>query len=60
MLSLIVRVNTAPATDARLGVGSASVTVTAELKATDRYFVDKFPMFFSPESSSRAPCRLFR
>ena len=33
MLSLIVRVNTAPATEVRLGVGSASVPVTAELKA---------------------------
>jgi len=33
MLSLTVRVNTAPATEVRLGVGSASVPVTAELKA---------------------------
>jgi beta-glucosidase len=33
MLSLTVRVNTAPDSDVRLGVGSASVPVTAELKA---------------------------
>jgi len=33
MLSLTVRVNTAPATEVRLGIGSASVPVTAELKA---------------------------
>ncbi len=33
MLSLTVRVNTAPDTAVRLGVGSASVPVTAELKA---------------------------
>ena len=33
MLSLTVRVNTAPDTEVRLGVGSASVPVTAELKA---------------------------
>ncbi|HXJ13311.1 MAG TPA: glycoside hydrolase family 3 N-terminal domain-containing protein [Candidatus Limnocylindrales bacterium] len=33
MLSLTVRVNTAPATEVRLGVGAASVPVTAELKA---------------------------
>ena len=33
MLSLTVRVNTVPATEVRLGVGSASVPVTAELKA---------------------------
>src|SRR5258706_14312887 len=33
MLSLTVRVNTAPNTEVRLGVGSASVPVTAELKA---------------------------
>ena len=33
MLSLTVRVNMAPATEVRLGVGSASVPVTAELKA---------------------------
>jgi beta-glucosidase len=33
MLSLTVRVNTAPAAEVRLGVGSASVPVTAELKA---------------------------
>jgi beta-glucosidase len=33
MLSLTVRVNTAPSTEVRLGVGSASVPVTAELKA---------------------------
>jgi beta-glucosidase len=32
MLSFTVRVNTAPASDVRLGVGSASVPVTAELK----------------------------
>jgi beta-glucosidase len=32
MLSLTVRVNTAPATEVRLGIGSASVPVTAELK----------------------------
>src|SRR5882762_1169219 len=33
MLSLTVRVNKAPDTEVRLGVGSASVPVTAELKA---------------------------
>lgn len=33
LLSLTVRVNTAPAGEVRLGVGSASVPVTAELKA---------------------------
>jgi len=33
MLSFTVRINTAPATEVRLGVGSASVPVTAELKA---------------------------
>ena len=33
MLSLTVRVNMAPDTEVRLGVGSASVPVTAELKA---------------------------
>jgi len=33
MLSLKVRVNTPPAAEVRLGVGSASVPVTAELKA---------------------------
>ena len=33
MLSLTVRVNAAPATEVRLGVGAASVPVTAELKA---------------------------
>jgi beta-glucosidase len=33
MLSLTVRVNTVPITEVRLGVGSASVPVTAELKA---------------------------
>jgi beta-glucosidase len=33
MLSLTLRVNTAPATEVRLSVGSASVPVTAELKA---------------------------
>jgi beta-glucosidase len=33
MLSLTVRVNTVPASEVRLGVGSASVPVTAELKA---------------------------
>jgi beta-glucosidase len=33
MLSLTVRVNTAPDTEVRLGIGSASVPVTAELKA---------------------------
>ena len=33
MLSLTVRVNTAPDTEVRLGVGSASVPVTAQLKA---------------------------
>jgi beta-glucosidase len=32
MLSLAVRVNTAPASEVRLGIGSASVPVTAELK----------------------------
>jgi len=32
MLSVTVRVNTAPATEVRLGVGSASVPVTSELK----------------------------
>ena len=33
MLSLTVRINTAPAAEVRLGVGSASVQVTAELKS---------------------------
>jgi beta-glucosidase len=33
MLSLTVRVNTAPDSEVRLGVSSASVPVTAELKA---------------------------
>ena len=33
MLSLTVRVNAAPATEVRLGVGAAAVPVTAELKA---------------------------
>ena len=33
MLSLTVRVNTAPDREVRLGIGSASVPVTAELKA---------------------------
>ena len=33
MLSLTVRVNQAPAGEVRLGVGSASVPVTTELKA---------------------------
>jgi beta-glucosidase len=33
LLSLTVQVNTAPATEVRVGVGSASVPVTAELKA---------------------------
>jgi beta-glucosidase len=33
LLSLTVRVNTVPASEVRLGVGSASVPVTAELKA---------------------------
>jgi beta-glucosidase len=32
MLSLAVRINTAPTTEVRLGLGSASVPVTAELK----------------------------
>jgi len=58
MLSLTVRVNTTPATEVRLGVGSASVPVTAELKAlpVGSYATLAVPLScFSAQDLKKAP-----
>jgi beta-glucosidase len=58
MLSLTVRVNTAPDTEVRLGVGSASVLVTAELKAlpTGSYATLSVPLScFSAQDLRKTP-----
>ena len=58
MLSLTVRVNTAPETEVRLGVGSASVPVTAELKAlpAGSYATPSLPLScFSAQDLSKTP-----
>ncbi|HET6930184.1 MAG TPA: glycoside hydrolase family 3 N-terminal domain-containing protein [Candidatus Acidoferrum sp.] len=58
MLSLTVRVNAAPATEVRLGVGSASVPVTVELKAlpAGSYATLAVPLScFSAQDLKKAP-----
>jgi beta-glucosidase len=58
MLGLAVRVNTAPASEVRLGIGSASVPVTAELKGipTGSYATLAVPLScFSAQDLRKTP-----
>jgi beta-glucosidase len=58
MLSLTVRVNAAPTTDVRLGIGSGSLPLTAELRAVPAgsYAILAVPLkCFSSQDLTRTP-----